>query len=34
MMGALGENQFDGNGDMVWNMLMYVVKDGVAVFYK
>jgi branched-chain amino acid transport system substrate-binding protein len=34
MMGALGENQFDGNGDMVRNMLMYVVKDGVAVFYK
>lgn len=34
MMGALGENQFDGNGDMVRNMLMYVVKDGAAVFYK
>jgi len=34
MMGALGENQFDGNGDMVRNMIMYVVKDGVAVFYK
>ena len=34
MMGALGENQFDGNGDMVRDMLMYVVKDGVAVFYK
>jgi branched-chain amino acid transport system substrate-binding protein len=34
IMGALGENQFDGNGDMVRDMLMYVVKDGVAVFYK
>ena len=34
MMGALGENQFDGNGDMVRDMLMYVVKDGAAVFYK
>ncbi len=34
MMGALGENQFDGNGDMVRDMLMYVVKDSVAVFYK
>ncbi|MEJ2166131.1 MAG: ABC transporter substrate-binding protein [Desulfobacterales bacterium] len=33
MMGALGENQFDGNGDMVRDMLMYVVKDGVAVLY-
>ena len=34
MMGALGENQFDANGDMVRDMLMYVVKDGAAVFYK
>ena len=34
VMGALGENQFDGNGDMVRDMLMYIVKDGVAVFYK
>jgi len=34
MMGALGENQFDGNGDMVRDMLMYVVKDGAAVLYK
>jgi branched-chain amino acid transport system substrate-binding protein len=34
MMGALGENQFDGNGDMVRDMLMYVVKDGVAVLYN
>jgi branched-chain amino acid transport system substrate-binding protein len=34
VMGALGENQFDGNGDMVRDMLMYVVKDGAAVFYK
>ena len=34
MTGALGENKFDGNGDMVRDMLMYVVKDGVAVFYK
>lgn len=33
VMGALGENQFDANGDMVRDMLMYVVKDGVAVFY-
>ncbi len=34
MMGALGENRFDVNGDMVRDMLMYVVKDGKAVFYK
>jgi branched-chain amino acid transport system substrate-binding protein len=34
VMGALGENRFDGNGDMVRDMLMYVVKDGTAVFYK
>ncbi len=34
MMGALGQNQFDGNGDMVRDMLMYVVKDGAAVFYE
>jgi hypothetical protein len=34
VMGALGENQFDENGDMVRDMLMYVVKDGVAVFYN
>ena len=34
VMGALGENQFDENGDMVRDMIMYVVKDGVAVFYK
>ena len=34
VMGALGENQFDENGDMVRDMLMYVVKDGAAVFYK
>ena len=34
MMGALGENQFDMNGDMVRDMLMYVVKDGKAVFYE
>ena len=34
VMGALGDNQFDGNGDMVRDMLMYVVKDGVAVFYE
>jgi branched-chain amino acid transport system substrate-binding protein len=34
MMGALGDNQFDENGDMVRDMLMYVVKGGVAVFYK
>jgi branched-chain amino acid transport system substrate-binding protein len=32
--GALGDNQFDGNGDTMRDMLMYVVKDGVAVFYK
>ena len=34
VMGALGENRFDENGDMVRDMLMYVVKDGSAVFYK
>jgi len=34
VIGALGDNQFDGNGDMVRDMLMYVVKGGVAVFYK
>lgn len=34
VMGALGDNQFDGNGDTMRDMLMYVVKDGVAVFYK
>jgi branched-chain amino acid transport system substrate-binding protein len=32
--GALGDNQFDGNGDTMRDMLMYVVKDGVAVFYE
>ena len=32
--GALGDNQFDGNGDSMRDMLMYVVKDGVAVFYE
>ncbi|MBW1722234.1 MAG: ABC transporter substrate-binding protein [Deltaproteobacteria bacterium] len=31
VMGAMGENQFDANGDMVRDMLMYVVKGGVAV---
>ncbi|UCD80468.1 MAG: ABC transporter substrate-binding protein [Desulfobacterales bacterium] len=34
VMGALGENRFDANGDMVRDMLMYVVKDGVAVLYE
>ena len=34
MMGALGEDQFDENGDMVRDMLMYVVKNGEAVLYK
>lgn len=32
--GAMGENQFDANGDMVRDMLMYVVKDGKAVLYE
>lgn len=32
--GALGDNQFDGNGDTMRDMLMYVVKDGVAVLYE
>ena len=32
--GALGDNQFDGNGDSMRDMLMYVVKGGVAVFYE
>ena len=32
--GALGDNQFDGNGDSKRDMLMYVVKGGVAVFYE
>jgi branched-chain amino acid transport system substrate-binding protein len=34
VMGALGENRFDANGDMVRDMLMYVVKDGVAVLHE
>jgi len=34
VMGALGENKFDANGDMVRDMLMYVVKDGQAVLVK
>jgi branched-chain amino acid transport system substrate-binding protein len=34
VMGALGENKFDANGDMVRDMLMYVVKDGQAVLHK
>ena len=34
VMGALGENKFDANGDMVRDMLMYIVKDGKAVIYK
>lgn len=34
VQGALGEDKFDMNGDMVRDMLMYVVKDGVAVFYE
>ena len=34
VMGALGENKFDQNGDMVRDMLMYIVKDGQAVLYK
>ena len=33
VMGALGENKFDANGDMVRDMLMYIVKDGKAVLY-
>ena len=32
--GALGDNQFDGNGDSMRDMLMCVVKGGVAVFYE
>jgi ABC-type branched-subunit amino acid transport system substrate-binding protein len=32
--GALGENKFDANGDMVRDMLMYIVKEGQAVLYK
>jgi hypothetical protein len=31
---SVSECQFDKNGDMVRDMLMYVVKDGAAVFYK
>jgi len=34
VMGALGENKFDANGDMVRDMLMYIVKDGKAVLHK
>ncbi|MGQ9646345.1 MAG: ABC transporter substrate-binding protein [Thermodesulfobacteriota bacterium] len=34
VMGALGENKFDENGDMVRDMLIYVVKEGVAVLYE
>jgi hypothetical protein len=33
-MGALGENKFDANGDMVRGMFMYIVKGGKAVSYK
>ncbi len=33
VMGALGESKFDANGDMVRDMLMYIVKDGAAVLY-
>ncbi len=33
VMGAMGENRFDENGDMVRDMLMYIVKDGVAVLF-
>jgi branched-chain amino acid transport system substrate-binding protein len=34
VMGALGENRFDANGDMVRDMLMYKVQDGKAVLVK
>ena len=34
VMGALGENKFDENGDMVRDMLIYVVKEGVAVLHE
>lgn len=34
VMGALVENKFDANGDMVSEMLMYIVKDGQTVLYK
>jgi hypothetical protein len=33
-MGALGENKFDENGDTVRDMLIYIVKEGVAVLYE
>ncbi|MBW1997150.1 MAG: ABC transporter substrate-binding protein [Deltaproteobacteria bacterium] len=34
VIGALGENKFDSNGDMVRSMLMYIVRNGMAVLYK
>jgi hypothetical protein len=34
VMGALGENKFDENGDTVRDMLIYIVKEGVAVLYE
>jgi branched-chain amino acid transport system substrate-binding protein len=34
VVGALGENRFDANGDMVRDMLMYTVQDGKAVLMK
>jgi len=34
VMGAMGENKFDENGDTVRDMLIYIVKEGVAVLYE
>jgi hypothetical protein len=34
VMGALGEHKFHVNGNMVPKVLMYIVKDGKAMFYK
>lgn len=34
VMGAMGENKFDENGDMVRDMLLYIVKQGVAVLLE
>jgi hypothetical protein len=33
VMEALGEHKFDVNGNMVHEVLMYIVKEGKAMFY-
>jgi branched-chain amino acid transport system substrate-binding protein len=34
VMGAMGENKFDENGDVVRDMLVFIVKDGIAVLHE